>query len=61
MAEDERRVLQFQGLPMADLIGGPLNVASAAQVAAAKAQADFLKTATLAPPAEDEPAKDDDA
>ena len=34
---------QFKGLPMADLIGGPLMAASDAQVKLANATADFIK------------------
>lgn len=35
---------QFRGLPMSDLIGGPLKAASDAQVQLAKATADFIQT-----------------
>ena len=34
---------QFDGLPMGDLIGGPLTAASDAQVRLANATADFIK------------------
>jgi hypothetical protein len=38
---------QFKGLPMADLIGGPLNAAARANEQMAKAMEDFLKCADL--------------
>ena len=34
---------QFTGLPMADLIGGPLQAACEAQVSLANATADFIQ------------------
>jgi hypothetical protein len=42
---------QFKGLPMADLIGGPLTAASDAQVRLANATADFIKYVGFLPPA----------
>ncbi len=42
---------QFRGLPMADLIGGPLMAASDAQVKLANATADFIKVIGFMPPA----------
>ncbi|ASR43364.1 hypothetical protein BEN78_08240 [Xanthomonas citri pv. mangiferaeindicae] len=41
---------QFQGLPMGDLIGGPLNAACDAQVRLAQATADFIKVIGFLPP-----------
>lgn len=41
---------QFRGLPMADLIGGPLMAASDAQVKLANATADFIKVIGFMPP-----------
>jgi hypothetical protein len=41
---------QFKGLPMADLIGGPLMAASDAQVKLANATADFIKVIGFLPP-----------
>jgi hypothetical protein len=43
---------QFKGLPMADLIGGPLMAASDAQVKLANATADFIKVIGFLPPTE---------
>jgi hypothetical protein len=43
---------QFKGLPMADLIGGPLTAASDAQVRLATATADFIKYVGFLPPAD---------
>ncbi|GAB7026371.1 DUF2589 domain-containing protein [Geotalea toluenoxydans] len=42
---------QFKGLPMEDLIGGPLNAACNAQVKLAQATADFIKVIGFLPPA----------
>ncbi len=44
---------QFKGLPMGDLIGGPLNAACEAQVKLAQATADFIKVIGFLPPAKD--------
>jgi len=44
---------QFKGLPMADLIAGPLMAASDAQVKLANATADFIKVIGFLPPAKD--------
>ena len=41
---------QFRGLPMADLIGGPLMAACDAQVKLANATADFIKVVGFLPP-----------
>lgn len=41
---------QFQGLPMGDLIGGPLNAACDAQIRLAQATADFIKVIGFLPP-----------
>jgi hypothetical protein len=41
---------QFKGLPMADLIGGPLSAACNAQVKLARATADFINTIGFMPP-----------
>jgi hypothetical protein len=41
---------QFRGLPMADLIGGPLMAASDAQIKLANATADFIRVVGFAPP-----------
>jgi hypothetical protein len=42
---------QFKGLPMGDLIGGPLTAACEAQVKLAQATADFIKVIGFLPPA----------
>lgn len=42
---------QFKGLPMGDLIGGPLTAACDAQVRLANATADFIKYVGFEPPA----------
>jgi len=42
---------QFKGLPMADLIGGPLRAACDAQIALANATATFIKVVGFTPPA----------
>jgi hypothetical protein len=44
---------QFKGLPMSDLIGGPLSAACDAQVKLAQATADFIKVIGFLPPAAD--------
>src|SRR5262245_48223452 len=41
---------QFKGLPMSDLIGGPLTAACDAQVKLAQATADFIKLIGFMPP-----------
>ena len=41
---------QFKGLPMGELIGGPLNAACEAQVKLAQATADFIKVIGFKPP-----------
>lgn len=43
---------QFKGLPMGDLIGGPLSAACEAQVKLAQATADFIKVIGFLPPAD---------
>jgi hypothetical protein len=43
---------QFRGLPMGDLIGGPLMAACDAQVRLANATADFIKVVGFLPPAD---------
>lgn len=44
---------QFKGLPMGDLIGGPLNAACEAQIKLAQATADFIKVIGFLPPDKD--------
>ncbi len=44
---------QFKGLPMADLIGGPLMATCDAQVKLANATADFIKVVGFLPPGKD--------
>jgi len=44
---------QFKGLPMGDLIGGPLTAACDAQVKMAYATADFIKYVGFMPPKDD--------
>ena len=44
---------QFKGLPMGELIGGPLSAACEAQVKLAQATADFIKVIGFLPPAKD--------
>ena len=44
---------QFKGLPMSDLIGGPLNAACEAQVKLAQSTADFIKVIGFNPPTAD--------
>lgn len=41
---------QFKGLPMGDLIGGPLSAASDAQIKLANATADFIRVVGFLPP-----------
>ncbi len=43
---------QFKGLPMGDLIGGPLDAACEAQVKLARATADFIRVIGFLPPAD---------
>jgi Protein of unknown function (DUF2589) len=43
---------QFKGLPMGDLIGGPLTAACDAQIRLASATADFIKYVGFEPPAQ---------
>lgn len=50
---------QFRGLPMEDLIGGPLFATPAAQEAMARAQAEFLAMAATSP--SEDPDQDPDA
>lgn len=50
MAELVDMAGQFKGLPMADLIGGPLAAACDAQVRLANATAEFIKTVGFLPP-----------
>jgi hypothetical protein len=50
MAEIIDMASQFKGLPMGDLIGGPLSAACDAQVKLARATADFIKTIGFMPP-----------
>ncbi|ASV37844.1 hypothetical protein CI807_17185 [Pseudomonas sp. NS1(2017)] len=45
---------QFRGLPMGDLIGGPLTAACDAQVRLANATADFIKVIGFLPPTTDD-------
>lgn len=47
----ENMAAQFKGLPMGDLIGGPLNAACEAQVRLAQATVDFIKVVGFSPPA----------
>lgn len=46
---------QFKGLPMGDLIGGPLTAACDAQVRLAYATSDFIKNIGFLPPGPDDP------
>ncbi|MBB3117992.1 DUF2589 domain-containing protein [Pseudoduganella violacea] len=50
MAEIIDMASQFKGLPMGDLIGGPLSAACDAQVKLATATADFIKHVGFLPP-----------
>ncbi|AKU23443.1 DUF2589 domain-containing protein [Massilia sp. NR 4-1] len=52
MAEIIDMASQFKGLPMGDLIGGPLTAACDAQVKLATATADFIKHVGFLPPPE---------
>jgi hypothetical protein len=52
----ENMAAQFKGLPMGDLIGGPLNAACDAQVRLAQATVDFIRVVGFKPP--DEPESD---
>ncbi|MEO7494806.1 MAG: DUF2589 domain-containing protein [Massilia sp.] len=55
MAEIIDMASQFKGLPMGDLIGGPLTAACDAQVRLAYATADFIKNIGFLPPGKDDP------
>ncbi|MEV4778217.1 DUF2589 domain-containing protein [Burkholderia sp. LMU1-1-1.1] len=55
MAEIIDMASQFKGLPMGDLIGGPLTAACDAQVKLASATANFIKTVGFLPPTEKDP------
>lgn len=55
MAELVDMASQFKGLPMGDLIGGPLSAACDAQVKLANATADFIKYIGFLPPGQDDP------
>ncbi|PFH09477.1 uncharacterized protein DUF2589 [Collimonas sp. PA-H2] len=46
---------QFKGLPMGDLIGGPLTAACDAQIRLANATADFIKYVGFTAPSKDDP------
>ena len=46
---------QFKGLPMGDLIGGPLTAACDAQIRLANATADFIKYVGFMPPGANDP------
>ena len=52
---------QFKGLPMADLIGGPLRAACDAQIALANATATFIKVVGFKPPSDADGAADANA
>ena len=52
---------QFRGLPMEDLIGGPLITARDAQDAMAKTTADFVARTTPTPPPGEASDQDPDA
>ncbi|WP_219135321.1 DUF2589 domain-containing protein [Janthinobacterium sp. UMAB-60] len=52
MAEIIDMASQFKGLPMGDLIGGPLTAACDAQVKLAHATADFIKYIGFMPPSD---------
>ena len=52
MAEIIDMASQFKGLPMGDLIGGPLTAACDAQVKLANATADFIKHIGFMPPSD---------
>ncbi|QGZ42177.1 uncharacterized protein DUF2589 [Pseudoduganella flava] len=55
MAEIIDMASQFKGLPMGDLIGGPLTAACDAQVRLASATADFIKHVGFLPPKGNDP------
>ncbi|USX23655.1 DUF2589 domain-containing protein [Oxalobacteraceae bacterium OTU3REALA1] len=55
MAEIIDIASQFKGLPMGDLIGGPLTAACDAQVKLANATANFIKYIGFMPPSESDP------
>jgi hypothetical protein len=55
MAEIIDMASQFKGLPMGDLIGGPLTAACDAQVRLANATADFIKYIGFLPPTANDP------
>lgn len=46
---------QFKGLPMGDLIGGPLTAACDSQIKLANATADFIRVVGFVPPASPDP------
>ncbi|WP_447729615.1 DUF2589 domain-containing protein [Pseudoxanthomonas suwonensis] len=46
---------QFKGLPMGDLIGGPLTAACDSQIKLANATADFIRVVGFLPPANPDP------
>lgn len=46
---------QFKGLPMGDLIGGPLTAACDSQIKLANATADFIRVVGFLPPASPDP------
>ena len=46
---------QFKGLPMGDLIGGPLTAACDSQIKLANATADFIRVVGVLPPANPDP------
>lgn len=52
---------QFRGLPMEDLVGGPLITARGAQDAMARTTADFIDKAASTPPPSEAPDQDPDA
>ena len=55
MAEIIDMASQFKGLPMGDLIGGPLSAACDAQIKLANATADFIKYIGFLPPGASDP------
>lgn len=57
MAEIIDMASQFKGLPMGDLIGGPLTAACDAQVRLAHATADFIKYIGFLPPTDEKDPK----
>lgn len=52
---------QFKGLPMGELIGGPLSAACDAQVRLAQATANFIKVVGFLPPSAEDAKKDPNA